>query len=350
MMKLEKNKPYLILCNHTSNADPCFVQLAFTRSIHFIAHYELMASKMGRLVDHMFGIIPTMKGKVDLHGVRESMRIAKDNGVIGLFPSGDCTFSGVESPIDKSIVKYVRLIGADTILYRTFGLYGVDPRFSHKRRKGKASGSVVRILTKEEIDKLSDDELYKIIMDAINVNHYEELKEELYRSNKKAEYLEQTLFVCPDCHNISSLQSNGNIIKCDNCGYKIEYQENLHLKLLSGKNGFDTILDWINFEKKELKKLGGDVKFSDDLKKIKVESKNRFDNFKGGHLELLNNKIVLSYGNKIIEFDIMKDKMILHGKKRLVIYHEDDVYNLIGGNRFCGIKYIYYQESKVSES
>ena len=128
MMKLDKSKPYLILCNHTSNADPALVQLAFDRSIHYIAHYELITSRMGKLLNHMFGIIPTKKGKVDLGAIRESMKVAKQNGVIGLFPSGDCTFSGVESYIDDSIVKYVRLLDIDVILFRTRGLYGVDPR------------------------------------------------------------------------------------------------------------------------------------------------------------------------------------------------------------------------------
>ena len=55
-------------------------------------------------------------------------------------------------------------------------------------------------------------------------------------------------------------------------------------------------------------------------------------------------KVVLKYSDKLQEFDIKKDKMIFHGKKRLVIYHGEEVYNLIGYDRFCGMKYLYYQE------
>ena len=345
MMKLDKSKPYLILCNHTSNADPALVQLAFDRSIHYIAHYELITSRIGKLLNHMFGIIPTKKGKVDLGAIRESMKVAKQNGVIGLFPSGDCTFSGVESYIDDSIVKYVRLLDIDVILFRTHGLYGVDPRFGNKRRKGKATGSVVQIITKEEIKNLSDKELYRTIMDAISINHYERLEGELFQSKRSAEYLERVLFICPDCHNVSTLYSSGKEIECTSCGYKAKYREDLHFDLLNGKNRFDAVLDWIEFEKEELKNNNYDgLIFCDGIKKVRIDTTDGFKNYKKGHLELYKDKVVLKYSDKLQEFDIKKDKMIFHGKKRLVIYHGEKVYNLIGYDRFCGMKYLYYQE------
>ena len=353
--KLEKNKPYLILSNHTSNADPALLQLAFNRSIHYIAHYELITSRIGKFLDWAFGIIPTMKGKADLHTIREAMKVAKQNGVIGLYPSGDCTFSGIESPIDKSVVKFVRLLGVDTILYRTFGLYGVDPRFGAKNRRGKATGDIVRVLTPDEVKNLSDDELYDIILNAISVNHYEMLEGELYKSNKKAEYLERVLFMCPDCGSTNQMESHGNDLVCRKCGYKVSYKEDLHLELKQGKKELTTTLDWINYEKEELKNISKEgIIFSDDVKKVKVESisERKEKKYKKGHIELLKDKIIVKYADRIIECDLMKDTMIYHGKKRLVIYHDELVYNLVGYDRFCGIKYMYYQEmmKKASES
>lgn len=345
--KLEKNKPYLILCNHTSNADPALLQLAFNRNINYIAHYELITSKIGKFLDWAFGIIPTMKGKTDLHTIREAMKVAKQNGVIGLYPSGDCTFSGIESPIDKSIVKFVRLLGIDTILYRTHGLYGVDPRFGNTIRKGKATGAIQRIIKAEEIEKLSDNELYEIIINNISVNHYNDLNGELFRSKKKAEYLERVLFMCPDCGSTSSMESHGSDLVCKKCGYKVSYKEDLHLELKNGKKEFETTLDWINYEKEELKNISKDgIIFSDDVKKVKVEeiSKRKEKKYKKGHIELVNNSLIIKYGETIIECDLMKDIMIYHGKKRLVVYHDELVYNLVGYDRFSGIKYIYYQE------
>lgn len=353
--KLEKNKPYLILCNHTSNADPALLQLAFNRSVHYIAHYELMQSKIGKFLDYAFGIIPTMKGKSDLHMIRESMKVIKQNAVVGLFPSGDCTFGGLESPIDKSIVKFVRLLGVDTVLYRTYGLYGVDPRFGNKTRRGKATGNIVKILTPSEIEKLNDDELYQTIMDAISVNHYEDLKDELYKSNRKAEYLERVLFMCPDCKATNMMESSHNDLYCKKCGYKVSYKEDLHLELLSGTKEFSTTNDWINYEKEELKNINKEgIIFSDDVKKIKIE--NLADNkkekrYKKGHIELYKDKLIIKYSDNIIECDLSKDTMIYHGKKRLVVYHDDLAFNIVGSNRFSGIKYIYYQEMfKTSEN
>ena len=347
--KLEKNKPYLILCNHTSNADPALLQLAFNRNIHFIAHYELVRSKIGRFLDRSFGIIQTMKGKTDLHAVRESLKVIKQNGIVGLYPSGDCTYNGIESPIDRSIIKFVRLLNVDVILYRTYGLYGVDPRFGRKTRKGKATGSIVRIVKAEELATLSDDELYKIITDAILINHYDLLKGETYKSKTKAEYLERVLFVCPDCGSVSTMVSKGNYIECNKCGYIAEYKEDLHFDLIKGKNSFPRLLEWINYEKEELKNINKEeIIFTDNLKKIKIEDleeNKKEERYKKGHIELLKDKLIVYYDDKIVECDLYKDVMIYHGKKRLVIYHENKVFNLIGFDRFCGIKYIYYQES-----
>ena len=135
--KLEKKKPYVILSNHVAQIDPIYVAMSFKRHINYIAYAGVCYGKYKKVLNRYFAPIPKTKGKTDMMTIRESLKVMKKNGVLGLFPSGDCTFSGVESYIDPSIVKFLRMMKAEILLYRLDGVYGKSPRWAHKRTKGK---------------------------------------------------------------------------------------------------------------------------------------------------------------------------------------------------------------------
>ena len=69
-----------------------------------------------------------------------------------------------------------------------------------------------------------------------------------FKSNERAEYLERMFFVCPKCGKLETLYSKGNYIYCKECGLKVEYTEDLHLKSEDPEFKFDKLVDWYNYQ------------------------------------------------------------------------------------------------------
>jgi len=87
----EENIPAgaVILCaNHISSRDPILLLLRLRRRITFMAKKELFKIKLVGAVLREAGAFPVDRGRADLSAIRESMRVLKGGGVLGIFPQG----------------------------------------------------------------------------------------------------------------------------------------------------------------------------------------------------------------------------------------------------------------------
>ena len=357
--KLEKNKPYVILSNHVAQIDPIYLGLSFRRRISYIAYAGVCYGKYKKILNWCFAPIPKTKGKSDLMTIRESVKVIKNNGIVGMFPSGDCTFSGVESYIDPSIIKFVRMMKSEIILYRLDGVYGKSPRWAYKRTKGKMIGEVKKIITVEEMNAMTDQELYDAVVSVIGGNNLDYIDDNLYKGKYCAEYLERTLYVCPDCQEIGSMISHKNSFGCAKCGYKAIYKPDLKFELVKGKKYFETVNDWYNYCIETLKEKNDDKLFdiegyifSDQFEYLKIDELIKDENgynvkqevkFENGFVKLFKDCFVITScdGKDSIILPTDKTKVIFHGKKDLVVYNEELTYTIHGFDRFCGMKYLH---------
>lgn len=79
----------LIICsNHISLLDPIILAITFNRQIHFMAKKELFEIPIIGKIFYMIGCIPVDRSKADLKSVRESLKILKEDRVLGIFPEG----------------------------------------------------------------------------------------------------------------------------------------------------------------------------------------------------------------------------------------------------------------------
>lgn len=83
------NEGKIILCsNHISNIDPVTVGLAFPRQVHFMAKKELFENKFLKWLIENLGAFPVDRKSADLSAIRNSMKILKNEKVLGIFPEG----------------------------------------------------------------------------------------------------------------------------------------------------------------------------------------------------------------------------------------------------------------------
>ena len=340
--KLDRKQNYLIICNHSCSLDPFMLGKSFFRPIYFVASDDLLKNGfISKIMKHTVAPIPIRKGTMDISSIRNCISIAKEGGTIGIFPEGNRTYSGEISYLGINLVKFIRKLDLPLIIYHIDGGYGLDPRWGKKSRRGKGSrGYVQRVLSKEELCSLKDEELLKII----NTNLSQEISPSLrFKSKEKAEYLERVLFVCPKCHALETLVSEKNAIKCKCCSLEATYEEDLSFSSNEPSFKFKKVSEWMNYQKEYLK----DLAIEDDKVLLGDEKVTLISCLEGKEKEVelvgklqMNSKSFIIKGEKEIQFFFKDIKQVENqGKHKLLFYIGKDYYEFKGGERFSSYKY-----------
>ena len=80
--------PVVLIGNHKTNADPILLGVASPRPVNFIAKAELFKNPIVGWFLKVLGGIPIHRGEQDVGAMRESLRVLKNQGALGLFPEG----------------------------------------------------------------------------------------------------------------------------------------------------------------------------------------------------------------------------------------------------------------------
>ncbi len=79
----------LILCsNHHSNWDPVTLAVFFPRQVHWMAKKELFKNKIFAKLLFSLGVFPVDREGNDLTAIKKSLRLLKEERVLGIFPEG----------------------------------------------------------------------------------------------------------------------------------------------------------------------------------------------------------------------------------------------------------------------
>lgn len=353
----EEDRPYLVLYNHQTAFDQFFVGLSFKRPLYYLATEDIFS--MGFISDLLrFAVepIPIKKQTTDVGAVMNCLRVAKEGGSIALAPEGNRTYSGRTEYINPAIVSLARKINVPVVLYRIEGGYGIQPRWSDKTRKGKMKSYVSEVIFPEEYSALSDEEFIGRICDGLYVDEAREGG--IFKSERRAEYLERAAYVCPFC-GLSEFESSGNELRCKKCGKTVVYGED---KRITGK-GFDFPFeffgDWYDYQFDFVNKL--DVLdytekplFCDEatVKEVIIRKNKKLIRAKT-ELALYGDKIVADKGTEsewVLPFEELSAVSVL-GRNKLNIYHDKNVYQITGSKSFNALKYvnIYYRWKNIKE-
>ena len=360
--KLNKYKlsgNHLILSNHITMFDPFFVAASFNFPIYFVASNDIFAYRfVTKIIKYLVEPISKTKNEVDFAAIKEIIAMSKAGGSIGLFLSGNATYSGNEEYIGSPIAKLVRKINLPVVLYNLKGLYGVSPRWGDTRRKGFSTGVVNQILSLEQISKLSDDELTVTIKNGLSVSAFDlDNHNANYTGKNLARYLERALFVCPDCNSLSTLISEDNQLNCSNCNYSVTYQPNLTFKLNRGKNFHKTVKDWYDFQKNYVKAIDfSSINENQEITHdngidllINIKNVKKEQIIQNGSIHLYSNRVEIKSNNVkiILSFDDIL-AMAVHVKNRLLINTSNHYYQIINNKRRSALKYMFIYYSIVN--
>jgi 1-acyl-sn-glycerol-3-phosphate acyltransferase len=260
--------PYLILANHVNNWDPIFVNRYVKHPIQFVTSDNFFRARWLRFILREWaGAIPKTKSMSDSKAVKNILRVKNWDGVIGIFPEGGRSWDGDSLPPIYSTSKLVKLLKIPVVFVLLKGCHLACPRWAMKSRKGKIFLDFNVILSKEDIESKSVDEIHRIIEENLKYSEYEWQRENMYEYDvhNRAERLELMLFTCPQCLQLETLVSRGNDFYCTECNYKTTFTKTGFFETESDTLYFDNPRDW---NKWQIQKLHEDLDQISDPEKV----------------------------------------------------------------------------------
>ena len=237
--------PSLIVFSHGCNYD----QFAVIRGVppykRYIASDALVRDKKMRLA---FGLVNDFifrrKGEKGDNVVKSAEVTIKKGIHVAMAPEGGETLNGVTNRPRPRTGEMVRQLNCGLVTFRIVGNYFSKPPWALTRAKeGRIFGEVRGIYSREEIQKLSPEEINDLIYRDLYINQYDWQREHKYNYDRenRAEFVEYVLYVCPKCGEIGHLHSQKDTLRCD-CGYSVDINE---YGFMEGEDCiFDNVYDW----------------------------------------------------------------------------------------------------------
>lgn len=345
--------PYLVFSNHNGDLDPALVALSFSQQMYFVAsEHVYRAGFASKILRFVFEPIAKRKGTADAVTVMKSIRALREGKNVCIFPEGQKSFNGITGEINIATGKLVKASKASLVTYKLEGGYFTTPRWGKGIRKGKMHGSIVNIYNKEDLEKLSPEEITDLVKKDLYEDAYQKQSQNpiAYKGKNLAEGIEHALCLCPECKQIDTLFSKKNSVFCKNCDFTTSIDI---YGYFDESCKFKTVLQWDEFQQEELKKLiqkksseKSEFIFSNDEVTLKTVKADHQEEIIGtGKFSMFTDKFIFNSvkDEKEISLEIPQKNIVdisMYGKQALVFsdnngnYYELTSKNIINVRKF----------------
>lgn len=283
--------PFFIMSTHAAFIDFAMVARAMMpRTTGWVISVEEF--RRGEWLMRGVGGIPKRKFTHGIVTAKEIIRYVKKlKHSCAIYPEARFELAGINERIDGALGKMCKILGVPVIMCMTNGNFLNSPQWSkHPYRKIRQEGNVYMLLTKEEVENLSAEEIQERIEKAFVKDEYKWQVERGYhiKCKKRADGLHNILYKCPVCNKEFKMNSSGIHLWCEECGAKWEMDTLSRLNGVNTDKGFSHVPDWYRWEREEVRKevRSGEYRFEDQ---VRVED---FYSVKKGFLDVGKAKMV----------------------------------------------------------
>ncbi len=249
--KLPKG-PYLILMNHSS-----FLDLKIASKILYPMPYNIVCTSdalMGKAwLMRRIGCIPTAKYVSDMTLLKDMKHaLHKNNTSVLMYPEAGYSFDGCAVKMPENLGTLFKVLGVPVLMITSRGAYHHDPLYNGLRqRQVKVSADVKLLVSSEEIEAKSAEELDRVVKDAFSFDNFRWQFENRIKIDEpfRAEGLERVLYKCCDCSTEGQMASEGAILFCRACGQRFTLDEYGRLHAERNVTRFEHIPDWYRWER-----------------------------------------------------------------------------------------------------
>lgn len=324
--KMMPNGPTILLASHASRLEFIYMIYGFKRyDINIVCGYQNIIKKGLYKFFIKLGIISKFLYQPDIVCMKNILKVLKRNGTIGVFPEGIQSTSGSTHPINPATVQFIKRSKANIFVSTSKGAYLATNRYSKDRKKGNIRIEYSLVLTPNMLEKLSEEEIYHLLLDKIKYNDFEynKIARNKYIGKKTNAYgIEKILYKCPDCKEEHTLYTDHDTIICKHCGLKVKVNEYYDLITIKANKIPKDIDEWFKWQRrcvsKEINSDNFELSLTGSLCTLKIDKLRKESK----------SREVLSIGNVILNNKGLVFNGTLNGKEVDFNFHAKSVYSL----------------------
>ncbi len=335
----------IVVCNHVTTLDPVLMGLLFDKPLYYMTSKHVFQNRfIGKLLKFLVNPIPKEKiNKSDIAAIKACMQIARENGSICIFPEGNRTFSGKLGYVDPAITKLIKRLGKPLVVCNIVGGYGTDPRWCNGIRRGKIQAFVKKVYSCDDMQAMTNDELYDAIISDIAVDEFADGNR--YRSRRRAQCLESVVYICPVCGAKHTIYTKKHNVYCSACSMKLTYNEDQTLSSADGKFPFKYVHEWYDYQLKVLQETeftDDELIFSDNVELYEPELGKKKKLMGCGVMQLYGGSLrfALDTGETRLSVEAV-DGITLIGNRIMDVYFENKTYRIKVAHKTNILKYMH---------
>ena len=257
MEKLKKGEQCFILMNHSSFIDlEIAASLFYPKPLSIVTTFDAFIGKDWLM--RQLGCLETKKFTVGAGLIRDmTYAFKKLKTSVLMFPEAGYSLDGTSTVLPESLGKCVKLFGVPVVTVTTYGAFARQPLYNNlRKRKVPVSAKVEYVLSPEEINEKSAEEINEIINEKFSFDNFRHQKETglVIADPFRAEGLNRVLYKCPHCLAEGKTKGEGTTLTCTACGKVYEMTELGEMRAQDGDTEFSHIPDWYKWERECVKK------------------------------------------------------------------------------------------------
>ncbi len=255
-MKKAGKGPFLILMNHSSFIDLKIAsKVLYPKPYYIVSTADALVGKEWLM--RKIGCMPTPKFTPDVALARNIARaLHHQKTSVLLFPEAGYSFDGCTTTLPRKLGGLLKQLSVTVLSLITDGAFLRQPLYNNLRlRKVQTSAKLSCLLTKEEIEEKTVEELDAIIDNAFAFDNFRSQAENNVRVDdpNRAEGLHRVLYKCPHCQAENQTLGEGTSLRCRACGKEYIMNELGQLSATDGETEFTHIPDWYNWQRECVK-------------------------------------------------------------------------------------------------
>ena len=268
--------PYLLLSTHASMIDFAVAAEAQKPNLsNWVISIEEFIGKEWLM--RSVGGIYKRKFTSDMFVVKHILTALKRGNIVTIYPEARFSLAGVNEAIDGALGKLVKVAKCPVAFIQMHGNFLMSPQWNkHPYRKVQVYGDMTQIVTREEAETLSAEEIQSRIEKCFNYDEYAWQYENKIKidSEYRAHNIHKILYQCPHCKKEFTTVSEKTKIKCLSCGKSYEMDEYGRFKAEEGETEFESPSDWYRWERQNVieEVNSGNYAFKDEVRLEQIMS------------------------------------------------------------------------------
>jgi len=214
--------PCFLFYDHQSRLDYIWVsQMCYPRRINFVVGYNEFHRSKFHIMFNILHTIPKKNFAPDVHAIKSINEIIKQGGVVCMSPEGMSSINGHNQQLGLGTGKLIKHHAIPLYIVKSEGAFLTNHKVCLDDRKGRVDARIYKLLTPEQINSLTVEQIEDKINEAIWQDDYEWNKTANVKYDTHhgaAKHLDDLIYKCPKCMKEFTIKAHDDIIECTNCG------------------------------------------------------------------------------------------------------------------------------------